>query len=360
MHAADDIRGRTPAAGVPAQAGELTLDDTFALKGIALILLLTHHLFYIDNGLYDDFTLFGVRMVHAAGEFSKVCVALFVFLSGYGIVRSGLTKGFLPGRFLRKGMTKLYMNYWVMWLLFVPAGVLLFGRTFAAAYGDRLWIKGAIGWMGLARSACFDSYYSCILLLYALTPLLYPAVRRRPFVVLAIAALFMAFWRFEPVAGPIRYYLFPFVLGMAAAHGGWIPRLTVFAREHRMFYVQLVLVLVFFRSLYLDGVLTLAIVVGYALMRNPAGGGSALLRSFGRHSFNIFLFHTFLFLYYFPRIVYAPRNPLAILVLLLACCMGLSWLIERGKHIAGYYVLEKRIAGAELEGRIRPTLDCKT
>ena len=41
----------------------LTLRDTNIIKGIALILLLVHHLFYIDNGLYDDITIAGRGIV---------------------------------------------------------------------------------------------------------------------------------------------------------------------------------------------------------------------------------------------------------------------------------------------------------
>lgn len=37
----------------------LSLSDTNALKGIALILLLCHHLFYIQDGSYNDILVFG-------------------------------------------------------------------------------------------------------------------------------------------------------------------------------------------------------------------------------------------------------------------------------------------------------------
>ena len=67
----------------------LSIDDSYALKGIALLMLLFHHLFYIQNGLYDDVTLHMGRekidLVNYIALACKLCVAIFVFLSGYGL-----------------------------------------------------------------------------------------------------------------------------------------------------------------------------------------------------------------------------------------------------------------------------------
>lgn len=64
----------------------LTLQDTDFLKGLALLLLLCHHLFYIDNGLYDSISIAGHNVIQVIGQWSKVCVAIFIFLSGYGLM----------------------------------------------------------------------------------------------------------------------------------------------------------------------------------------------------------------------------------------------------------------------------------
>ena len=64
---------------------ELTLNDTMLLKGIALLLLLAHHLFYQGIG-YNDVHLYGSHyLVKEIGIISKLCVDIFVFLSGYGL-----------------------------------------------------------------------------------------------------------------------------------------------------------------------------------------------------------------------------------------------------------------------------------
>ena len=66
------------------QESSLSINDTNALKGIAIILMLIHHLFWKQNGLFDDFLLYGDHyLVNEIGKFSKFCVVFFVFLSGY-------------------------------------------------------------------------------------------------------------------------------------------------------------------------------------------------------------------------------------------------------------------------------------
>lgn len=65
---------------------QLSKTDTLVLKGVALLLLLSHHLFYKNPGLYNDITIIGNhQLVQTVGIVSKVCVSIFVFLSGYGL-----------------------------------------------------------------------------------------------------------------------------------------------------------------------------------------------------------------------------------------------------------------------------------
>jgi len=55
----------------------ISLNETNAVKGIAIIAMLLHHLFYT----HPEFGF----VVHQIGLIGKVCVAMFLFLSGYGL-----------------------------------------------------------------------------------------------------------------------------------------------------------------------------------------------------------------------------------------------------------------------------------
>ena len=56
---------------------ELTLHDTSILKGIAICAMLWHHLFL----LHPDYG----NVVYHLALLGKVCVAIFLLLSGYGL-----------------------------------------------------------------------------------------------------------------------------------------------------------------------------------------------------------------------------------------------------------------------------------
>ena len=89
--------------------------------------MLFHHLFYSEwsRPLYDDIVIHGVGVINQLGIFCKLCVAVFVFLSGYGLMVS-TPKNIKLKDFYWHRFKKLYLNYWVVWLLFVPIGVFIF------------------------------------------------------------------------------------------------------------------------------------------------------------------------------------------------------------------------------------------
>lgn len=71
-----------------------TKSDTSVMKGVAIILMLIHHLFYSDELIrkctlilpYED------KLLLLFSSLSKVCVAIFVLISGYGLYKSYLSE----------------------------------------------------------------------------------------------------------------------------------------------------------------------------------------------------------------------------------------------------------------------------
>ena len=63
------------------------------MKGVAIILMLIHHLFYNDD-LIQRCTLilpYEEKLLLLFSSLSKVCVAIFVLISGYGLYKSYLS-----------------------------------------------------------------------------------------------------------------------------------------------------------------------------------------------------------------------------------------------------------------------------
>lgn len=316
----------------------LSLRDTNILKGIALMMLLTHHLFYVRNGLYDDIRIVGDHyLVNEIGIWSKLCVAIFVFLSGYGLMVRTTQEGGIANvkRFYLTRLSKLLVNYWFVWLLFVPVGVFVFGRTFSDAYGSYVIPKFILDIMGLISCIGIYGYnptwwfLSCIIVLYICFPYCYKLINKNPVLlfVIIVAIYFMPL----PRTIMIRIYFPSFVMGMAL----YKYMRALFSTPPHLWIVTSVILSVerfVSKDVFLfDSVLCLAIAITYLRVGIPKMVGNTL-DFIGRHSSNIFMFHTFIYYYWFSSFIYGSRNPILIFMLLLCISLFISVILEFVKN----------------------------
>lgn len=330
----------------------LSMQDTNVLKGFALILLLVHHLFYIDRGLYDSVYIADHNVVQIIGQWSKVCVAIFVFLSGYGLMYKTQQSGGIGAlkRFYWHRFTKLFLNYWFIWLIFVPIGVFVFDRTFQDAYGNYLPIKLFLDFFGLINVFGKLGYnatwwfYSCIIFLYALFPLLYKYYNKDTlFTTLVVAVIcFMP----TPLFYSAKLYMGTFYMGMIYSDSCctntpphskstkiMLLTIMVIASIDRLFTKE---------SILFDTFLVLSMVLAYKNM-HISNIVKDIFVFLGKHSMNIFLFHTFIFSHWFRDEIYASRNPLVIFISLLVSCVIISIFLEYLKRVIHFVDLMKRV-----------------
>ena len=325
----------------------LTLSDTNFLKGVAIVLMLLHHLFYVRQELYDDVLLIGhYNLVNEIGQFGKVCVAIFVFLSGYGLQKVDSTRHESLKQYYVHRYVKLYMNYWLIWLLFVPLSVFCFGRTFQDAYGGMVFSKLFLDFWGVLN--VFGQYgynptwwfYSTIIILY----FVYPYIKRwsrHPviLILLGIGSYYLY------MVNSVFLYLLPFVLGIVFAEYCYkinIPAFTPpISKMINSILCLLVLGIVFLErikacdKILYDSFIVLILIMEYRLLYIPKIIKD-IFSFLGKHSMNIFLFHTFIFLYWFKDFIYYTRNPIIIFVSLLIPCLIISIAIEKLKAVIGF------------------------
>lgn len=207
----------------------LSLKESNELKGIALILLLIHHLFYIQDGKYDDILIGDIGIVNSLALICKVCVAIFVFLSGYALgsnLKSDLQLN--VKQFYRRRFTKLFLNFWLIWLVFVPVGIIFFDRGFDKVYGSNGWlwvIPDALGLINITGRLGYNPtwwFYACIILLYIIFPAIHHVVSRWDWTIWPILLFSMILVKIPGTfLNPIRYYMLPFALGY------WINALSI-------------------------------------------------------------------------------------------------------------------------------------
>lgn len=205
---------------------KLSIQETNVIKGIALIFLLWHHLFYTGDMPVDDIIIGQYKLVLTTGVWCKVCVAIFVFLSGYGLTVSAEKNGGIGNiwQFYKKRYVKLMMNYWFIYLVFVPFGVFLMGRTFESVYGDNYVLPAIVDFLGLFQSIYGSPYgynptwwfYGCIIVLYLFFPLLYKC-KNYWYLLIPLAIVFNTIAFHITFISPCGGYLLSFVCGMSLA-----------------------------------------------------------------------------------------------------------------------------------------------
>lgn len=118
---------------------EFTKKDTAIVKGIAIILMFMHHLFAfpdrIKNGAsyISIFSMSGITIEPLLGQFGKICVAMFLFLSGFGIYKKITNNRENTVSILFKQLKALYINYWIVFAIFVPISFFIGSRAFKFA-----------------------------------------------------------------------------------------------------------------------------------------------------------------------------------------------------------------------------------
>ncbi len=310
-------------------------------KGMALMLILWHHLFYEqpERGW----------LVYQTALLAKVCVGIYVILSGYGLAESVKSKPFNLLAFYKRRLVKLYMNYWFIAALFIPIGVFFMGRTLESVYGSDVYTKLLIQMLGVHMFTEVSYGYnatwwfmSLIIVLYALFPLMFKLTKMFGVWFLAFCALLL----FAPIP-LINDWLFPFAVGIwLSLNNGFIKMFTWLEKLGNKKFFVLIALIVFaawyrqngwlFDSIRADtffGILLILLTTEVALTFPKL---RKALEFIGIHSFNIFLFHTFIYYYYFPTFIYSFKYPVLIFLVLLGICLLISMGIEKLKEVIGF------------------------
>ena len=68
---------------------QFTKDDTTLMKGLAILLMLAHHLWGFGDRLVSELPMIsvtarGMEFAGLIGGYGKICVSMFMFLGGFG------------------------------------------------------------------------------------------------------------------------------------------------------------------------------------------------------------------------------------------------------------------------------------
>ncbi len=321
-----------------------TKDRTNVVKGLAIIFLLIYHLFeneYLITSLEVNYAPFALSDFLMFTGFGNICVAVFVFLTGFGIskglyAQEEISAKEVYGQAARR-LFLLMGNFAAMFLSINLLWWKYFDYTSLYGQGKQGILHALTDATGL--SVVLDTptlnltwwYIELAYILILLVPALAYLTKKVGYPVILLAFIAPSILN---MGDDMNRYLFTAVLGVAAAYGNWPDKLLnlkwhpvvrwmvgivalvlcVLIRQNaavKQSYLYLVDAPVALVLVYVGGVLLASIPI-----LNKA------LEFIGKHSMNIYLVHTFFYMALWQKFIYQFKYaPVIVLVLLMVCLM---------------------------------------
>lgn len=306
------------------KTASFTKRDTKIAKGIAVCLLLVHHLYM--GVLPSPMSLFGNQPLVVFATLSKVCVAIFTLLSGYGLAVSYMKRTDSEIAFQKKHLISLMKPYWLVYIVFFALAVFYARPEFTplAVYGG--------GIKGILYAACeffalrpmFTTatinqtwwYMEAALVLYLLFPIIYRLTKKLPYIALPATAVPLVLYT---VLGNNRwdtcreiYWLFPFAVGIFIAQLDLFGKFARFSEEKPLASVAVsfaaLLIFTLIRAkigLAADTFFAVSIILFLRATVSKIPFLNKAVEYIGSYSADIFLTHSFFYCYYVSQRVFS-------------------------------------------------------
>ena len=345
------------------------IKQTNIVKGVAVLMLLWHHLFFNSPEtavLYRSvFQVMGIPAEALISVFCKVCVAIFMFLSGYGMFIS--YEGFLKKdrqyknaftrdvTFVKNRLIKLLSSYWVIYIIFVPLG-LFFGKSFLEVYGANPlhWLADFFGISHLLFGTAYTMngtwwYMSVIIVYYLIYPLLHRLCKYSAELLLAVSLIITMMF---PNIRELQALLLPFAFGMYVSYRNIFEILSRLINKMWIRGVVsgiIIATFAFIRYRYLSNKMKFDFAFGFGIIlltywfigKIPIV--NKVLEEFGKKSGLIFMFHTFIYYSYFKDFIYSFKYSVLIFAVLAVICFIVAALLELLMKFSGYQKLIKKM-----------------
>lgn len=288
---------------------------------------------------------------------------MFLFCSAYGLASQYVhAKSVLSDvRFILRRLNKFYLNYWVVFIIFVPISIFFFHRPLSVAYGEHVniiqrLIYDLLGMQGTSSYNITWWFNKLIIIMYLLFPLLYRLVRFKPWLALLGGLALMRLSSHVPY-NPVHVctWLFPFVLGIVwkcyETKGRYLQEFFEKHKSIAVFSSLCILLAMIVLRMYspldydLDGFLSCSIALCVITIIRHLRYTTMALAFLGKHSMNIYMTHTFIYSYWGGGWLYACywlRKGGNFLICLLICVV-ISIVLEYIKQEMGLYKLVNRV-----------------
>ncbi len=319
-----------------------SIEETLTAKGIAITLMLIHHLFAFPERLHGLSYISVIPMIHSPyatpefylGQLGKLCVPIFLFLSGFGMMER--MPGWSGSRFryaLKKG-GRFLGSYWTAFLIFVPVGLLFFQDQPRFQFSLPAFF---LNFFALSYSYNAEWWFvRTYFLLLALFPLLSPLAEKYPRRLLGASLLLLLLSMKFTFIQNIFLHQASFVLGIVFSRRNFFKKFSAFffPESGKHTPADLGILLLAARAfsgkeLLLDPLLAI-FAVTYTIRWGRAFPRMGVpFQQLGRYTLLVWLTHSFFCYYFFQPWVFAPKLSVLITLWLLFLALAASILISK-------------------------------
>lgn len=357
------------------KADSFTKEKTLIIKGVAILMMMIHHCYLSKEryeGYYVNFWPISETTAIKVASYFKICVAIFVFLTGYGLTIA-VSKQMKSMKQIGIGSVrrwvKLWCNYIVIFVLFHVVGLVntffhLSSVTwdFKEAYGGVnaksiiYFLTDAAGLSDLFQSPSFNGtwwYMSLASILIFLVPLMVWLYERYGIAIVLLSGLLP---RYLGLTGTSlgRYFLTAMVgIWMAEEDIPYRIKKFISNTKTKKIFTFIILLAAIFCIIYLRNFISgsfcsqyveyfdcfsavLFVFMTYIYISDIPVVREVLLL-LGKHSMNIFLLHTFYRAYYLKNLIYYFKFAMINVIVLLGISLLTSILLEKVKDVIKFY-----------------------
>ena len=356
---------------------KFTKEHTMQMKGIAIIILLFHHCFLNVQrwatvpyeklattkgwGYYPiSFAPFSSHTIQYLASFSKICVAMFVFMTGYGMWVSyeSQKKKTTMSNYIKKRMVTLMTGFLIIFvvteILAIPTGrfIEVYGHDFRSVVYMIIDALGLAKLLGTPLFCLTWWYMSLAIVLIMIFPFVHSIMEKYQWVVVVASIIVPRACGFGQSTDLFRYLL-AYTLGMYFAQHDLLARIKEKFMEQNVagkllsLIVSLIGLAVIIKCRqnawigwkyldFWDGFAAMyMIVISYIYILN----GKWIVKGLGflgKHSMNIFLIHSFYRDVFFHKFTYSFYYAWLDYIVLMAISLVTSIVLEWFKKLIRY------------------------
>lgn len=356
---------------------KFTKEHTMQMKGIAIIILLFHHCFLNTQrwatvpyeklattkgwGYYPiSFAPFSSHTIQYLASFSKICVAMFVFMTGYGmwISYESQKKKTTMSNYIKKRMVTLMTGFLIIFvvteILAIPTGrfIEVYGHDFRSVVYMIIDALGLAKLLGTPLFCLTWWYMSLAIVLIMIFPFVHSIMEKYQWVVVVASIIVPRACGFGQSTDLFRYLL-AYTLGMYFAQHDLLARIKEKFMKQNVagkllsLIVSLIGLAVIIKCRqnawigwkyldFWDGFAAMyMIVISYIYILN----GKWIVKGLGflgKHSMNIFLIHSFYRDVFFHEFTYSFYYAWLDYIVLMAISLVTSIVLEWFKKLIRY------------------------